>query len=119
MRSLPPQPSPFEQALTRRGFVKRALVAGAGLATVGRFAPGAAAAIGSTLDVSVRNGSKAFVGDRSRFATISPRSANARAKALMQFVSKRPFNGTLEVVNRNRVGAQVVSQSSRRNRARS
>jgi len=90
VRSRPPHPSPFEEPLTRRGFVKRALVTGAGLVTAGRLAESAGAAsglAGSTLShVSVRNGSKAFVGDRARFATISPRSANNRAKALLQRV---------------------------------
>jgi hypothetical protein len=114
VRSRPPNPSSFDQALTRRGFVKRALVAGAGLATAGRLAEGAAASTGvtgSALHVSVRNGAKAFAGDRARFATISPRSANNRAKALLQVVSNRPLDATLEVVNRNRVGVQVVSRA--------
>ena len=114
MRSRPPHSSPFEQALTRRGFVKRALVAGAGLVTTGRMVESAAAgtgATGSALHVSIRNGSKAFAGDRARFATISPRSASNRAKALLQVVSRRQLDATLEVVNRNRVGVQVVSHA--------
>jgi len=101
--------------VTRRGFVGRALIAGAGLLTVGRLVSDAAAATGATgstlSHVSVRNGATAFVGDRARFATISPRSANARAQALLQVVSNKKLDATLEVVNRNRVGAQVVSHT--------
>ena len=58
----------------------------------------------------VRNAARSFVGDRRLFATISPRSGAGRAGAILDLVADRPLAATLEVVNRNGVGATVVSR---------
>jgi hypothetical protein len=86
----------------------------AGMALLaGARVPGARAADGATSVVkhlTVRNAGKPFVGDRARFATISPRSDSTRAGAILDLVSQRPVDATLEVVNRNGVGATVVAR---------
>jgi N,N-dimethylformamidase beta subunit-like, C-terminal len=96
--------------LTRRHFVRRAVAAALGLTAAGRSSPAAWSATDGTLRVAVRNGARAFAGDRARFATISPRSAGSRANALLDVVSDKQLDAMLEVVNRNRVGVQVVSR---------
>ena len=98
--------------LTRRTFIGRML---AGAVVLGGFrAPGARAAT-VLRHLSVRNAAKSFVGDR----RLSPRSAHAavrpRGGAILDLVSDQPVAATLEVVNRNGVGAT----SSPANRSRS
>ena len=97
--------------LTRRHFVRRALAAALGLAAAGGSPHTALGAADGALRVRVRNRARAFAGDRARFATISPRSAGSRASALLDVVAKQPLDAVLEVVNRNRVGVQVVSRA--------
>ena len=94
--------------LTRRLLVGRMLAGAAVLAGV--RAPGGRAAASAVSQLSVRNASRSFVGDRRRFATISPRSGNGRARAVVDLVADRPVDATLEVVSRNRVGATLVSR---------
>jgi hypothetical protein len=97
--------------LTRRTLVGRMLAGVAVLA--GARVPAARAAGDATSVVkhlTVRNAGKPFVGDRARFATISPRSDSTRAGAILDLVSQRPVDATLEVVNRNGVGATVVAR---------
>ena len=48
----------------------------------------------------------------SRFATISPRSGAGRAQAVLDLVAERPLEATFEVVNRNGVGARLVSRET-------
>ena len=73
--------------------------------------PAPAARRASSGTCSVRNAGKAFVGDRARFATISPRSDSDAAPARSSTSSPSgPLDATLEVVNRNGVGATVVSR---------
>ncbi len=94
--------------LTRRRALAHALMLGAGLVAGVRRAD---AAGNASFSVGVRNSERAFLGDRPRFATISPRSAGGRGTALLDVVSQRPVDASLEVVNRNRVGAQLVSST--------
>ncbi len=97
--------------LTRRRLVGRALAAAAGALAAGR-GPGDAWGSSKVIRrLEVRNALQAFVGDRPRFATISPRSSGPRAEALIDLVSERRVEATLEVVSRNRVGAQVISRA--------
>src|SRR6478672_1905642 len=92
--------------LTRRTFLGRML---AGAVVLGGFrAPGARATV--LRQLRVRNAAKSFVGDRRLFATISPRSGTGRAGAILDLVSDQPAAATLEVVNRNGVGATVISR---------
>ena len=62
--------------------------------------------------LTVRNASKSFVGDRPLFATISPRSDGPRAGAVVDLISERRLDATLEVVSRNGVGVRVVSREA-------
>jgi hypothetical protein len=94
--------------LTRRLLVQRALAAGVALA--GARTSGAEAASGAVRHLTVRNAARAFAGDRTRFATISPRSGTRRAQAILELVSERPLDATLEVVSRNGVGATLISR---------
>ena len=94
--------------LTRRLLVQRALAAAAVL--TGARAAGAAASPSVVRELTVRNAAWSFVGDRARFATISPRSCTARAHAILDLVSKRPLDATFEVVSRNGVGATLISR---------
>ena len=72
--------------------------------------PGARASTSVLRQLSVRNAAKSFVGDRRLFATISPRSGTGRAGAILDLVADQPVAATLEVVNRNGVGATVISR---------
>ena len=73
--------------------------------------PGARGSTSVLRQLRVRNAAKSFVGDRRLFATISPRSGTGRAGAILDLVSDQPLAATLEVVNRNGVGATVISAS--------
>ena len=84
------------------------MVAGA-VVLGGLRVPGARASTSVLRQLSVRNAARSFVGDRRLFATISPRSGTGRAGAILDLVADKPLNATLEVVNRNGVGATVVS----------
>jgi hypothetical protein len=95
--------------LSRRNLLGR-LLAAAAVAGVG-WPRGAGAARSGIRQVSVRNGSRAFAGDRRAFATISPRSGGGRAGAIVDVVAERRLDATLEVVNRNGVGVRVVSRT--------
>ncbi len=64
--------------------------------------------------LSVRNAARSFVGDRRLFATISPRSGSGRSRAILDLIAEKPVAATLEVVNRNGVGATVISGQSAR-----
>ncbi len=96
--------------MTRDGFLRRALLALVALGG-GRWTESASGAGAVIRDVGVRNASRAFVGDRPGFATISPRSAGPRAGAIVDIVARRPLAGTLEVVSRNGVGVRLISQT--------
>jgi N,N-dimethylformamidase beta subunit-like, C-terminal len=97
--------------LSRRRLLEKAAAAVAVLLGGGR-ANAAPAAANAIRRVSVRNGSRAFPGDRLGFATISPRSAGRRAGAIVDVVAERRLDATLEVVSRNRVGVKVVERTS-------
>ena len=71
--------------------------------------PGARGSTSVLHQLRVRNAAKSFVGDRRLFATISPRSGTGRAGAILDLIADKPLNATLEIVNRNGVGATVVS----------
>ena len=96
--------------VSRRRLLARAAAAVAVLLGGGRAgaAPTASKAIRR---VSVRNGSRAFPGDRLGFATISPRSVGGRAGAIVDVIAERRLDATLEVVSRNRVGVKVVERT--------
>ena len=94
--------------LTRRTFLGRML---AGAAVLGGIrAPGSRASTTVLRQLSVRNAAKSFVGDRRLFATISPRSGTGRSGAILDLIADKPVAATLEVVNRNGVGATVVAR---------
>jgi len=93
--------------LTRRGLLGRAFAGAAVLAGAG--VSGARGSTSVVRNLSVRNASRAFVGDRRLFATISPRSGGGRAGAIVDLVAERPLDATLEVVSRNGVGAALIA----------
>ena len=94
--------------LTRRTLLGRML---AGAVVLGGLrVPRLRASTGVLRQLSVRNAAKSFVGDRRLFATISPRSGTGRAGAILDLVADQPVAATLEVVNRNGVGATVISR---------
>src|SRR6187399_834646 len=94
--------------LTRRTFRGRML---AGAAVLGGVrVPRARSSTGVLRQLRVRNAARSFAGDRRLFATISPRSGTGRAGAILDLVSDQPVAATLEVVNRNGVGATVISR---------
>jgi hypothetical protein len=99
-----------EAHLTRRHLVGGLLFAAA-VVFAGGWPKSARGATKVIRRLSVRNGSKAFVGDRRGFATISPRSGGPRAGAVIDLVARRPLDATLEAVSRNGVGAHVVSRT--------
>ena len=94
--------------MTRRRLVRRLLAAAAVLA--GARVPVAPGSPSAVRQFSVRNAARSFVGDRKQFATISPRSGAGRARAVLELVAERPLEATLEVVNRNGVGAKLISR---------
>ena len=96
--------------MTRRRLVRRLLAAAAVLA--GARVPVAAGSPSAVRQFSVRNAARSFVGDRKQFATISPRSGAGRARAVLELVAERPLEATLEVVNRNGVGAKLISRET-------
>ena len=94
--------------LTRRTLLGRML---AGAVVLGGLrVPTMRASTGVLRQLSVRNAAKSFVGDRRLFATISPRSGTGRGGAILDLVADQPLAATLEVVNRNGVGATVISR---------
>ena len=96
--------------MTRRLLVRRLLAAAAVLA--GTRVSEAAGAPSAVRQLTVRNAARSFVGDRKRFATISPRSGAGRAQAVLDLVAERPLEATFEVVNRNGVGARLISRET-------
>jgi len=61
--------------------------------------------------LAVRNGGRAFFGDRRRFATVSPRSAGGRRAATFSVTSDRRQDALFEVTSRHSAGLVVHSRT--------
>ena len=102
-----------DSRITRRRLVRRGLSA-AGLLVAAGWPGSGWGAEKLVRGFSVRNAARPFRGDRSGFATISPRSGARRGgQAVVDVVCERePVDATLEVVSRNGVGVRVVSRDA-------
>ena len=100
----------MDSRITRRRLVRRGLSA-AGLLVAAGWPGSGWGAEKLVRGFSVRNAARPFRGDRSGFATISPRTAGRRAQAVVDVVARKPVDATLEVVSRNGVGVRVVSRT--------
>jgi hypothetical protein len=104
--------------MTRRSLLQRAVafaLLGLGVSGAGRVRPAAAgrlATLSPLRRISVRNGGRAFLGDRQRFATISPRSVGGgRDAAWLSVTSERKVNAVFEVASRHSAGQVVHSRT--------
>jgi hypothetical protein len=107
----------FVERLTRGGLLQRALafvLVGLGASGAGRARPAAArraATLRPLRRISVQNGGRAFLGDRERFATISPRSIGGRDAAWLTVSSDHELDAIFEVASRHGAGQTVHSRT--------
>jgi hypothetical protein len=105
------------ERLSRRHLLRRGVALAAfGLGVAGAVKPtlaGARSSIGvpTLRRLAVKNRGKAFVGDRQRFATISPRSLGGRRSATLTVSSDRRMDALFEVTSRHGAGQVVHSRT--------
>jgi hypothetical protein len=105
------------ERFSRSGLLRRAagfVLLGLGASSAGRI-PWARARAAATLTplrrISVRNRGRPFASDRTRFATISPRSVGGRRDAALAVASDHKVDVVFEVASRQGAGLKVHSRA--------